>query len=47
MEVSQERILKLSPEDQERLQPQIRQIEREAYVKLSQDRDKGVGLDEY
>jgi hypothetical protein len=47
MEQSQERLMKLSPEDQARLQPQIRQAELEACKKLNQDREKGVGMDDY
>lgn len=47
MEQSQERLMKLSPEDQARLQPQVRQAEREACEKLNQDREKGIGVAEY
>lgn len=47
MEQSQERLMKLSPEDQDRLQPQVRQAELEACAKLSDDKKKGIGVAEY
>ena len=47
MEQSQERLLQLSPEDQERLQPQVRRAELEACEKLREDQEKGIGVPEY
>jgi len=39
--------MKLSPEDQARLQPQVRQAELEACEKLDQDRANGIGMADY
>ena len=47
MEQSQERLMKLSSEDQEWLQPQVRQAELEACAKLGDDQKKGIGVAEY
>ena len=47
MEQSQERLLKLSPEDQERLQPQLRRAELAACERLREDQEKGIGMAEY
>ena len=47
MEQSQERLMKLSPEEQARLQPQVRQAELEACEKLDQDRANGIGMADY
>ncbi len=47
MEKSQERLMKLSPEDQARLQSQMRRAELQACDKLNQDREKGIGTAEY
>jgi len=39
--------MKLSPEDQARLQPQVRRAELDACKKLREDREKGVGMSDY
>ena len=47
MQQTQEQLLRRSPEDQERLQPQIRRAELQACQRLRQDRQEGVQEDEY
>lgn len=47
MRQTQEQLLRRSPEEQERLQPQIRRAELQACQRLRQDRQEGVQEDEY
>ena len=47
MQQTQEQLLRRSPEEQERLQPQIRRAELQACQRLRQDRQEGVQEDEY
>ena len=47
MEQTQERLSRLSPEEQERLEPQIRQAERRACKRLRKDRQEGVRDEDY
>lgn len=47
MKQTQEQLLRRSPEEQERLQPQIRRDELQACQRLRQDRQEGVQEDEY
>ncbi|HSQ52799.1 MAG TPA: hypothetical protein VLL94_16240 [Nitrospiraceae bacterium] len=47
MRQTQEQVLRRSPEEQERLQPQIRRAELQACQRLKQDRREGVQEDEY
>jgi len=47
MEQTQERLSRLSPEEQERLEPQIRQAERRACQRLRKDRQEGVRDEDY
>ncbi|HJS66483.1 MAG TPA: hypothetical protein VJ760_04030 [Nitrospiraceae bacterium] len=47
MRQTQEQLSLRSPEEQERLQPQIRRAERQACQRLKQDRQEGVRDDEY
>jgi hypothetical protein len=44
---AQEQLLRRSPEEQERLQPQIRRAELQACQRLKQDQQEGVREDEY
>lgn len=47
MKQTQEQLLRRSPEEQERLQPQIRRAELQACQRLKQDRQEGVQENEY
>ena len=47
MRQTQERLSQRPPEEQERLQPQIRRDELQACQRLRQDRQEGVREDEY
>lgn len=47
MQQTQERLSQRPPEEQERLQPQIRRDELKACQRLIQDRQEGVREDEY
>ncbi len=47
MRQTQEQLLRQSPEEQERLQPQVRRAELQACQRLRQDRQEGVREDEY
>ena len=47
MRQTQEQLSRRSPEEQERLQPQIRRAELQACQRLRQDRQEGVREDEY
>ena len=47
MRQTQEQLLRRSPEEQERLRPQIRRAELQACQRLKQDRQEGVQEDEY
>ena len=47
MRQTQEQLLRRSPEEQERLQPQVRRAEIQACQRLRQDRQEGVQEDEY
>ena len=47
MRQTQERLSQRPPEEQERLQPQIRRAELQACQRLRQDRQEGVREDEY
>ena len=47
MRQTQERLAQLSPEEQTRLQPQIRRAELQACDRLRQDRQEGVPEEDY
>lgn len=47
MRQTQEQLSRRSPEEQERLQPQIRRAELQACHRLRQDRQEGVREDDY
>ena len=47
MQQTQERLSQRSPEEQKRLQPQIRRAEAQACQRLRQDRQEGMREDEY
>ena len=47
MQQTQERLSQRSPEEQKRLQPQIRRAEAQACQRLRQDRQEGTREDEY
>ena len=47
MQQTQERLSQRSPEEQSRLQPQIRRAETQACQRLRQDRQEGVREDDY
>jgi len=47
MEQTQERLQKLSPEEQHNLQPQVRRAELQACQRLRQDQQDGVQQEEY
>ena len=47
MQQTQERLSQRSPEEQKRLQPQIRRAELQACQRLRQDRQEGTREDEY
>jgi hypothetical protein len=47
MQQTQERLSQLSPEEQERLQPKIRQAELQACQRLKKDRQEGVRDEDY